>query len=280
MKKNEKGAVTIEATISLTIYLFAFMMIFSLVNLCRVQMKMSVAVNNVAKEISQYSYLYGLSGLNDSMANAGDKAQQEQDSYAEIGKNVSDLYGSIVNLGKNKGAGIENFNPDNIKNLQGEVSGIRSQAASLEGKLKAKLDNPKEMLMGICTIFVTNAAEDVKTLLAEYLAKALVKQNLKTTKKDGDAEINRYLQKLGIKKTKDTYFDSIDFGYSELFPYGKNEIKIVAVYEVKAVPLLDIDSSFTIVQTARTRGWLKGNQDKKDAAPEEPAAPQASPTQQ
>ena len=46
-----------------------------------------------------------------------------------------------------------------------------------------------------------------------------------------------------------------------MFPAGNNEIKIIAVYEGEALPLLNIDASFRIVQTARTRGWLKGDED-------------------
>ena len=76
-----------------------------------------------------------------------------------------------------------------------------------------------------------------------------------------DKEINSYLHKLGVKKTQRTYLESIDFSHSELFPAGNNEIKIIAVYEVEALPLLNIDASFRIVQTARTRGWLKGDED-------------------
>lgn len=55
--REQKGYITIEATIVLSIYIFAFMMIFSLIHICRAQMKISVAINNAAKEISEYSYL-------------------------------------------------------------------------------------------------------------------------------------------------------------------------------------------------------------------------------
>lgn len=69
--REQKGYITIEATIVLSIYIFAFMMIFSLIHICRAQMKISVAINNAAKEISEYSYLYGASGLSDSMHKVG-----------------------------------------------------------------------------------------------------------------------------------------------------------------------------------------------------------------
>jgi len=43
---SEKGMVTIEATIALTTFLFAFMMIFSIITICRAQAKIQVALNN------------------------------------------------------------------------------------------------------------------------------------------------------------------------------------------------------------------------------------------
>ena len=61
--REQKGYITIEATIVLSIYIFAFMMIFSLIHICRAQMKISVAINNAAKEISEYSYLYIMAQL-------------------------------------------------------------------------------------------------------------------------------------------------------------------------------------------------------------------------
>lgn len=64
--KKESGSVTIEATISLSSFMFAIVTILTIVNICVVQAKMSYAINTTAKEISQYSYLYSLTGLNNS----------------------------------------------------------------------------------------------------------------------------------------------------------------------------------------------------------------------
>lgn len=52
--KNENGAVTIEAMIALTAFLFAFIMIYSIITLCRAQARIQIALNDTAQEISQY----------------------------------------------------------------------------------------------------------------------------------------------------------------------------------------------------------------------------------
>ena len=66
-KKDENGAIVVEATLSLTTFLFLFFMVFSIITSARCQAIIGSAINNTAKEISQYSYLYGLTGINDSL---------------------------------------------------------------------------------------------------------------------------------------------------------------------------------------------------------------------
>ena len=64
-KHNERGAIVVEATLSLTAFVFAIFTILMLVNIYFIQAKMSVALNSAAKEISQYSYLYYAFGINE-----------------------------------------------------------------------------------------------------------------------------------------------------------------------------------------------------------------------
>lgn len=58
--KSESGSVTVEATISLSAFMFAIVTILTIINICIVQARVSYAINTTAKEISQYSYLYAL----------------------------------------------------------------------------------------------------------------------------------------------------------------------------------------------------------------------------
>ena len=63
--EKERGSVTIEAIISLSAFMFAIVTMMTIVNICIVQAKIAYAINTTAKEISQYSYLYALTGIND-----------------------------------------------------------------------------------------------------------------------------------------------------------------------------------------------------------------------
>ena len=56
--RRELGSVTIEATIALTIFMFAFLGITSLSTLVRAESKVQYALNQTAKELSQYMYIF------------------------------------------------------------------------------------------------------------------------------------------------------------------------------------------------------------------------------
>ena len=67
MKKRDKesGVIIVEASIVVPMFIFLILTFLSLVDMCILQTRMTIALNTVAKEISQYSYLYMLTGLND-----------------------------------------------------------------------------------------------------------------------------------------------------------------------------------------------------------------------
>ena len=52
-KENENGAIVVEATISLSVFIFVIFTILSIVNICYIQAKMSTALDTAAREISQ-----------------------------------------------------------------------------------------------------------------------------------------------------------------------------------------------------------------------------------
>lgn len=50
---TESGSVTIEATISLSAFMFAIVTILTIVNICIAQARIAYAINTTAKEISE-----------------------------------------------------------------------------------------------------------------------------------------------------------------------------------------------------------------------------------
>ena len=79
-KDNERGAIVVEATLSLTAFVFTIFTILTLVNVYFIQAKMSVALNAASKEISQYSYLYYALCINEYDANLSEGTEDSKTS--------------------------------------------------------------------------------------------------------------------------------------------------------------------------------------------------------
>ena len=58
-KERQKGSITVEATLFIPIFLFAFMSIYSLVSFARAQLLIQYAADQAAREVAQYSSLSG-----------------------------------------------------------------------------------------------------------------------------------------------------------------------------------------------------------------------------
>lgn len=95
-RTDEKGAVVIEATISLAFFMFAMLTIYCIYHSCLAQARIGAALNASAKEISQYSYLYDLTGLNDKQSELhGNSGAAE----STLSQNLSEVNGFFDALG-------------------------------------------------------------------------------------------------------------------------------------------------------------------------------------
>lgn len=256
---SENGSVTIEATISLSTFMFAIVTILTIVNICMVQARMSYAINTTAKEISQYSYLYSLTGLNDSQNQLYQAGVEGTKDVSKILSDINTVYNEIENLGNTGKQSTDNI--DDIMSAWdsavGSVENIQEAGSSLESTLSDIASDPKNLMFGITKLAASEGFDLAKSrLVAAPLAKTLCKKHL-VNEEDGD--VDSYLKFLGVVPSgTGSYIDGLDFSQSTLFPYGSNEIQINVSYDVKVIPLLPLDFSFHFNQTAITNGWLAG----------------------
>lgn len=83
-RKNQEGAIVIEATISLSVFMFLIVTILAIVNICYVQAKVGVLIHGVAKDISNYTYLYTMTGLNEKEKALNKKADYSRQQIGSI----------------------------------------------------------------------------------------------------------------------------------------------------------------------------------------------------
>lgn len=272
MKRN-KGAVSIEATISLTAFIFFFMMLYDLLTVCITQAKISEAINNTAKEISQYSYIIGKTGLDKSLGNFQQSAQGNKEQTNETLKNIATMYSSMENIGsdiKNTATNTSSLD-DALKKATGLVDSIKSNGAEAEaaaGNLKTTItdiaQDPKSFILGIGQLVASEGFEVFKSkLIVAPLATGMAKKHLMTSEEQSDEELETVIKNMrivpGTKNGNTSYIDGLDFSDSVLFPYGTDEITIAVKYKIKIIPLLPVNLEYEVYQKASTKGWMHGD---------------------
>lgn len=228
MKQNEQnkesGAVVIEATIALTTFMFAIISILFVAHICYAQAKIGTVIDGVAKDLSEFSYVYSLTGLADKHSKLSADAEKASQSINNVVDNLDDVTGTLGNL----------------------------------KDLGSSLINDSEMRSGMLSLLKNELANKLESMATALVVKQFAKGRL--SGKTDDCET--VLKRLGVEKTTGTYLGSIDFGDSVFCVNGSAEIKVVARYSVKLIKLLNTDISFDICQCASTKAW--GAADKPD----------------
>lgn len=250
---DNSGAIVIEATVSLSVFMFAIVVVLSIVNICYAQMKMGVAVNQTAKELSQYGYLYDRMGLA--------KEQQELVKKGEESKNlIDDTTGSLVGIMdgmKSMGDTAKNVSIDNLsdsaKSISSNWKSIKDDAGEVKDNVSEVLDDPKKFALGLLALGGDTIVEKAKTqLLVVPFSKYMFKRTLKSNE---NADSEPFLQKLRIVPSGNSYIDGLDFSESCFCKDGKHEINVVVKYKIKVLDLLGNDITMNFVQHGKTTCW-------------------------
>ena len=245
-KSKEKGAIVVEATISLTAFVFLIFTILSLVNICYIQAKIGLSLNSAAKEISQYSYLYYKFGINelDGKISAGTEDEKE------VATSTIDSIGTFLDSMSDAKSDIETADFDSlVSNIESGATEVDSLITMYADKLA---DDPKGFIVGMGKMAGSELKEEIKVVMGQVLAKTFMKKNLKAFPED---DPNEFLIRHGIEDG----MAGLDFDYTSLMAYGtSNQIQLVVTYDVKVIELLNIDYSFTFRQCAQTTAWGDG----------------------
>lgn len=76
--KREEGAIVVEASIAVPVYVFIIFTILSIVNICYAQTKVQVALNSAARHLSEISYVMYVTGLADTSESGKTSATAQQ----------------------------------------------------------------------------------------------------------------------------------------------------------------------------------------------------------
>lgn len=263
-ENKESGSIMIEATISLSAFMFAIVTILTIVNICIVQARMSYAINTTAKEISQYSYLYALTGLNESQSGLNQAGSEDVVPLDNLFTDINETYNEIEKMGN---SGLTSpSNVQDIENAWNSISqSVQNGAAAIESDIEAIAEDPKQIIFGVAKLAGSGAMDLAKSkLVMEPLARAMCKKHLVSEKGEN---VDKFLKSLGVvPNATGSHYKGVSFEGSTLFPNGTNEIKVCVSYDVKIIALLPLDFTFHFEQTAITQGWPAGEESFKEKA--------------
>ena len=95
---GEDGAVVIEATLSVTFFMFVIIVMLHFVNICIAQARIGIALNQTAKEISQYTYFYSLTGMNEIQATMNEETETVKSDITKAEDAVFATLNSVVGM--------------------------------------------------------------------------------------------------------------------------------------------------------------------------------------
>ncbi len=241
---SEKGSATVEATLSLAIFLFAFIAIYSIINMCIVQATVQQALNKSAKEISQYYYFVDKMKLSDTISGKG------LDEASQIALGVLDTFETVLSDGESTLAQInkteKNISLVNIQSSIDETKELGNSSQKLIDTIVDAGNNPMVYMKSFAALAASSGLEEAKIQIASNLAKGMSERHFDSQK----------LEAMGVKKG----FNGMDFSNSRILQKDNPEdVSLVVVYELELAEFLPFDFSMTISQSAKTRGWA-GNE--------------------
>lgn len=234
MKKN-KGSLTVEACLSLTIFLMVFVTILYIMRIVFAYGIMQHALNQAAKELSTYTYYYAISGLADTNGTIQESTAAGVDSFNQNVSNIVDVYNTFNNLGNGGGSD--------------EYKAFENSLDTASDTIKSIADDPVAALKSVGSVLVNGGNESAKTFIGGELSRGMMAKYIAGK---GYDEANARLKSLRIVGG----LDGVDLSASKFWPPGaQNEIELVACYTIDPVFPFKVVDKLNFVNKVRVRGW-------------------------
>lgn len=123
--RKEQGAIIMEATLSLTFFMFAMFTLLSIIQIAYAQSRMSVALTSATKSIAEYAHVYYATGLDEAFSGTSGRSSElfgQLGSFleqvgGELGPISEELEQFVIGAGQ---AASATSVTDILKNLAGE----------------------------------------------------------------------------------------------------------------------------------------------------------------
>lgn len=188
--KNQKGAIIVEASLALPIFMFTIVIILSITNICAAQVVMTNTVNTVTQEIGKMSYLYCKLG--------GYNAQKSVDAK---GANVNSAAASVI-----QSQDLESL----IHNLDDAVNTISSE------------ENPAS---SIGYMLLSNIIDLGENLIVNGFIKDVAETRLSNEDTTADDLLKHYGIQDGLGGVN--FYMQIDFNSDSVYIIAKYKVRVL-----------------------------------------------------
>lgn len=244
-KRNENGSVVMEATLSLSVFMFLIVTILSIVNICVAQAKIGIALNQSAEELSQYLYIYSLSGLNQVQADAYANNSQTIEQIEGLEEGLTDSIQVIKDFGSNGtlSSGDIDAIKDGLSSIQDNVQKMDEIAEEIYNT-----EDKSAWIKSLAKVAGNEGFEMVKGWVGGAIAKGLMAKHLALSDEIG---CDTTLKRLGVVDG----FSGLHMQNSGIYVNGTEDIVLVCNYKIRLLTLLKHDITFDFVQCAKTKAW-------------------------
>jgi hypothetical protein len=255
--KCKKGSLTIEAAFALPVVILVILTIAYLIRVAYIHSLVQHALDESAKEISSYSYLYAVSklqALNDGTEDLLNKNQTTAvsriDTVLESVNSVNERIGKLASLQKD----AKDVNFEGIKSLYNDG---KTDAEKLKGIYSEIKGHPngwkggiKKEVASLASLAAHGLLESGREELSEIIVRIMMRKHIATDKHDED----KVLKSLNIVGG----YEGLDFSGTSIFK-DKKTIKLVVSYTIKPIVPLPMIPELRIEQKALIVGWLDGD---------------------
>lgn len=126
-EESQKGAVFVEATISLSIFMFTIFMILNIAQMAYAQERMCLGLDLTAKEIAEFSNVAYSTGVSQTFSGSGGKSSEWANKAAEFIEKIGNAIGSKTIT--SAGQALEG---DSISSIMTQLGGVALASKLLE----------------------------------------------------------------------------------------------------------------------------------------------------
>ncbi|MDD4296678.1 MAG: TadE/TadG family type IV pilus assembly protein [Ruminiclostridium sp.] len=234
-KKYQRGSATVEAAIVLPILMIAFISVLTIIRIAVTYERMQQAVNQVAGQMSQYSYLYTVSGLkeqHDNLNNAIDDAKEElanqQNVLSTFYNEMQGLTENVSQIGNNNSNALNMNTINDLINIASDASSATEAGEELAQQIENLIIDPMNEIRLIGLALSDTLFGKGKTMLFGSISKSMIKRNLAN---DMQIDVSHVDESLRIVDG----INELDISCST-FLEDNETIDLIVEYKVKPVP--------------------------------------------